>query len=729
MSASPRLYWRRWLGGAALLLLGVVAISLWRVPSFASVRAAHVPSEAWLLDRHGIPLSAVRLDHQVRRLPWVRLDAVSPALVTAVLEAEDQRFGQHPGVDPLAVGAALRDGLSGRGWRGASTLTMQLATQLQGRAAKGRAPLRAKVRQAWLALGLGLRWSREEVLEAYLNTVTWRGESVGLAAATEVWFGKAPAQLREDEAVLLAALLRSPNAAPAAIAARACRIAHAVAARCTTLTVLAEQSLRTPHYGAIEPGLAPHLAVRLLRHPGERLVSTLDARTQRVAVDVLRGQLLSLANRRARDAAMIVADRRTGEVLAYVGSAGPDSGAPAFDAARGRRPAGSTLKPFLYAETLSQRLLTPASLLDDRPLLVQTSAGMYTPQNYDRQFRGLVSLRTALASSLNVPAVRTLQLLGPARLHGRLRELGYASLADDPEVYGLSLALGSAEVTLEEQVAAYRVLGNAGRGGPLLYRLTAGSDARTTDTAKLDPRAAWLVGSILSDRTARAATFGFEGPLATKQWTAVKTGTSTDLRDNWCLGWSTTHVVGVWLGNAEGDAMRDVTGVSGAAPAWAAMIDALGSASTRATAGPPPPSDIVARAVRFERDGEPPRMEWFIKGTESTKISVASPDLERPVITLPLDGEVFALDPEIPASRQQVQLASTAMPGGPALEWHVDGKRLAAVGEQTVCWPLAAGVHEIALVRPIDGEVLHAVHVTVRGLATTLRASGPDAPR
>ena len=729
MSASPRLYWRRWLGGAALLLLGVVAISLWRVPSFASVRAAHVPSEAWLLDRHGIPLSAVRLDHQVRRLPWVRLDAVSSALVAAVVAAEDQRFGQHPGVDPLAVGTALRDGLSGRGWRGASTLTMQLATQLQGRAAKGRAPLRAKVRQAWLALGLGLRWSREEVLEAYLNTVTWRGESVGLAAATEVWFGKAPAQLREDEAVLLAALLRSPNAAPAAVAARACRIAHAVAARCTALTVLAEQSLRTPHYVDIEPGLAPHLAVRLLRHPGERLVSTLDARTQRVAVDVLRGQLLSLANRRARDAAMIVADRRTGEVLAYVGSAGPDSGAPAFDAARGRRPAGSTLKPFLYAEALSQRLLTPASLLDDRPLLVQTSAGMYTPQNYDRQFRGLVSLRTALASSLNVPAVRTLQLLGPARLHGRLRELGYASLADDPEVYGLSLALGSAEVTLEEQVAAYRVLGNAGRGGPLLYRLTAGSDPRTTDTAKLDPRAAWLVGSILSDRTARAATFGFEGPLATKQWTAVKTGTSTDLRDNWCLGWSTTHVVGVWLGNAEGDAMRDVTGVSGAAPAWSAMIDALGSASTRATAGLPPPSGIVARAVRFERDGEPARMEWFIKGTESTKISVASPDLERPVITLPLDGEVFALDPEIPASRQQVQLASTAMPGGPRLEWRVDGKRLAAVGEQTVRWPLAAGVHEIALVRPTDGEVLHAVRVTVRGLATTLRASGPDAPR
>lgn len=175
--------------------------------------------------------------------------------------------------------------------------------------------------------------------------------------------------------------------------------------------------------------------------------------------------------------------------------------------------------------------------------------------------------------------------------------------------------------------------------------------------------------------------------------------------------------------------MRDVTGVSGAAPAWAAMIDALGFASTRATAGPPPPSGIVARAVRFERDGEPARMEWFIKGTESTKISVASPDLERPVITLPLDGEVFALDPEIPASRQQVQLASTAMPGGPRLEWRVDGKRLAAVGEQTVRWPLAAGVHEIALVRPTDGEVLHAVRVTVRGLATTLRASGPDAPR
>lgn len=723
MKAPARPGRRRWLVGVGLLM-AVAAVSLWRVPSFQEVRAAHVPSEAWLLDRHGSPLSAVRLDHRVRRLPWVTLDAVPPSLLAAVLAAEDQRFGQHPGVDPLAIAAALRDGVSGRGWRGASTITMQLATHLQGRDAKRRATLAAKLRQAWLALGLGLRWSQDEVLEAYLNTVTWRGDSVGLAAATEVWFGKKPAQLRADEALLLAALLRSPNAAPAAVAARACRITRAPAARCAALGAMAEENLRAPRHAAIDPGLAPHLAVRLLRHPGERLVSTLDARTQRAAVDVLRGQLLSLANRRARDAAMIVADRRTGEVLAYVGSAGPASGAPDFDAARGRRPAGSTLKPFLYAEALSQRLLTPASLLDDRPLLVQTSAGMYTPQNYDRQFRGLVSLRTALASSLNVPAVRTLQLIGPARLHERLRELGYASLADDPEVYGLSLALGSAEVTLEEQVTAFRALGNAGRGGPLRYRLAA-ENAELRDTPKIDPRAAWLVGSILSDRTARAATFGFEGPLATRHWTAVKTGTSTDLRDNWCLGWSATHVVGVWLGNAEGDAMRDVTGVSGAAPAWAAMIDALADGSRQTTAGPPPPPGIVAQAIRFEHDREPPRTEWFLAGTESALVSVASPDVDRPVITLPLDGEVFALDPEIPASRQQILLESTARPDGPPLEWHVDGRPLAAAGEHAVRWPLVAGIHQIALVRRADGQVVNAVRVTVRGLAATVRPAGP----
>lgn len=723
---GPRPGLRRWLGGAGLLLLGVVAVSLWRVPAFDSVRAAHVPSEAWLLDRHGVPLSAVRLNHQVRRLPWVPLDAVPPALVAAVLAAEDRRFGQHPGVDPLAVAAALRDGMAGRGWRGASTITMQLATQLQGRDAKARAPLRAKLRQAWLALGLGLRWSQDEVLEAYLNTVTWRGESAGLAAATQVWFGKAPAGLRDDEAVLLAALLRSPNAAPAVVAARACRVTGADSLRCAVLLQLADESLKQPRHGAIAPGLAPHLAVRLLQQPGERLVSTLDARTQRAATDVLRGQLLSLANRRARDAAMLVADRRTGEVLAYVGSAGPDSGAPDFDAVRGRRPAGSTLKPFLYAEALTQRLLTPASLLDDRPFAVQTGAGLYTPQNYDRQFRGLVSLRTALASSLNVPAVRTLQLIGPARLHTRLRELGYASLADDPEVYGLSLALGSAEVTLEEQVAAYRALGNGGVGGPLRYRL---APDRTVAAEKpmIDPRAAWLVGSILSDRTARAATFGFEGPLATRQWSAVKTGTSTDLRDNWCLGWSATHVVGVWLGNAEGDAMRDVTGVSGAAPAWAAMIDALATEAPGTANGPPPPPGIIAQAVRFERDREPPRTEWFMAGTESAVVSLALPDLARPRITAPLDGEVFALDPEIPPSRQQLLLESSARAEGSRLDWHVDGVRLAAVDGATVRWPLVAGAHEIALVSRDDGRVVHAVRVTVRGLAAERRA-GPPSP-
>jgi penicillin-binding protein 1C len=158
--------------------------------------------------------------------------------------------------------------------------------------------------------------------------------------------------------------------------------------------------------------------------------------------------------------------------------------------------------------------------------------------------------------------------------------------------------------------------------------------------------------------------------------------------------------------------------VSGAAPAWAAMIDALATGAPKSMDGPPPPPGIVAQAVRFEHDREPPRTEWFMSGTQSAMVSVAAPDFARPVITRPLDGEVFALDPEIPPSRQQVLLESTAHPDGPPLEWRVDGKRLAGVGESTVRWPLAAGVHVITLVRPADGQMVDAVRVTVRGLAT-----------
>ena len=709
---------------ACIALVLAVAYAALTTPTFARVRAAYGSSEGRLLDRHGELIQTLRLDARTRQLDWVPLAEVSPVLPRTLIAIEDRRFAIHPGVDPLAAGAALADGLAGRGWRGASTLTMQLAADLYRQG--GRRTAGGKLRQAVDALALELRWSKAEILEAYLNRVSFRGETRGIGAAARLLLGKEPAALDADESLLLVAGLAAPGAAPEAWGARACRLAVATPARCATLRTLALDS-SVPDRPAALPRLAPQLARALLTRPGTTVTGTIDAGLQRAVSDILRTQLMTLEPQQARDGAAVVLDNASGEVLAYVGSAGPASSAAQVDGARAPRQAGSTLKPFLYALALEQGLLTPASLLDDSPLAIEAIGGLYAPQNYDHAFRGLVSLRTALASSLNVPAVRTLMLIGRDRLHGALQHAGYAHLLPNPDAYGYALALGAADVTLLEQANAYRTLANGGlytplhlvpasgappasvpaTGGPTSSAAAAGAPLRV-----FDERAAWLVGDILADRGARATTFGLENALATRHWSAVKTGTSKNMRDNWCIGWSRRYTVAVWVGNFEGDPVRAVSGVTGAAPAWTAIMDRL----ERDTPGdaPPPPAGLTARRVEFGGGVEPPRREWFLAGTAQAQFSATPPTLRRARIVRPVDGEVLALDPDIPAAAQQLQLG--AEPALPGQRWSVDGEPLPAAARGR--WKLAPGRHTIVLAAAETGEVLDHATVLVRGTPT-----------
>ncbi len=323
--------------------------------------------------------------------------------------------------------------------------------------------------------------------------------------------------------------------------------------------------------GEIE-GDAPHLARTLLKRPGERVTSTLDARVQRHAADTLQRHLRELDGRHVEDGALVVLDNATGEVLAWVGSSGELSRASEVDGVTARRQPGSTLKPFLYALAIETRLLTAASLLDDAPLAVTTPAGLYVPQNYDRGYKGHVSLRQALASSLNVPAVRTLAVVGYEPFYRQLKALGLNTLTRDADHYGYSLALGGAEVTLLDLANAYRTLANTGVSTPV--RTVPGGLAHEP-VRVIAPGAAYIVGDILSDPAARALTFGLAGPLATRYAASVKTGTSKDMRDNWAIGYTARYTVGVWVGNFSGAPMHDVSGVSGAAPVWREIMDFL----------------------------------------------------------------------------------------------------------------------------------------------------------
>ncbi|UVO51176.1 penicillin-binding protein 1C [Sphingomonas sp. SUN019] len=638
-----------------LILIALAAITLasldWLtrpppLPAYAHVRSQWQPSESWLYDRHGRLLDSSRVDFAARRLAWVPLTRVAPVVRETILTAEDHRFTHHGGIDWLALAAATRDRIEGERPRGASTITMQLAAYLAPDLARpGARGWRDKLRQMRAARALDGAWSKDQILEAYLNLAGFRGEAQGIGAAALGLFGKTPETLSRDDALLLAALLPDPQADATRIARRACALSRE---DCARFPALAASMLGPTRSLALDPGFAPHLADRLLTKPGLRVRTTLDLRVQRLAAAALRRQLQGLGGTRARDGAVIVVDNESGDVLAYVGGIGGASTSPAVDAAAAYRQAGSTLKPFLYAAAIEKKYLTAASILDDSPVQLDTASGLYVPQNYDRAFKGPVSARVALAGSLNVPAVRTLLLVGVDPFRDRLWDMGYRGLVEDGSHYGFSLALGSAEVTLGEQAAAYRALANGGRWSPLNVTLDETPAKPRTITS---PQAAWIVSDILADPAARAGTFGLDSALRLPFWAAVKTGTSKAMRDNWCVGFTKHFTVAVWVGNVEGDPMRAVSGTSGAAPVWRDVMQALEDDRSGA---PPPPPGVQQRRITFANAREQPRREWFLAGTALTQVAAAPAESRRPRITSPVPGSVYALDPDIPAARQRL---------------------------------------------------------------------------
>jgi penicillin-binding protein 1C len=649
------------------MLLAVIATTPAAPPDFAGVRRDAGSSEAVLLARDGRVLEKRRTNKDERRLDWVPLPAISAALVGRIVVSEDRRFGQHHGIDWPAVGGAVRDRLRGRTNRGASTITMQLAALIDpalGRS--GDRSGRQKIMQARAALAIERGWTKPQILEAWLNLLPFRGDLVGIDAAARGLAGRAPAGLDGAQSVVLTALARGPSASVPVVAARACAAAREIA--CERLRVVAETMLgpRAPING---PELAPQLATRLLV-PGTTgaVRTTIDYDIQRLASEALTRQLAALSPRNARDGAVLVVDNASGEILAWVGSAGPASTAAAVDGVTAPRQAGSTLKPQLYALAIEKRLLTAASVLDDAPVDLDTASGLYIPQNYDRSFRGPVTVRSALGNSLNVPAVRTLMLVGVEPFRDRLFDIGYRGITRDGEYYGFSLALGSAEVTLLEQAAAFRALARGGRWSVL--RVQPG--AAPVDRQVITPGAAAIVQNILADPAARTGTFGEDNGFALPFPAAVKTGTSKALRDNWCIGFSDRFTVAVWVGNFEGDPMVGVSGITGAGPAWARIMTALHA--QRPGGAFAVPASVVRHKVRFVPAIEPPREELFLPGTALDVIRVAGPGQGQPRLLAPADGAIIALDPDIPPDRQRVSIrARLALPG---LQLFIDGKPL-----------------------------------------------------
>ena len=591
-----------------LLALLLWALALARDAFDAWIDATVLPplvaeTSVEVLDRHGALLRAYTVGDGTWRLATPR-DAIDPRYIAMLIRYEDKRFFRHHGVDPVALARALAQALRNGGIvSGGSTLTMQVARLIED---SGTGALSGKLRQMRVALALERRSSKDEILALYLTNAPFGGNLEGVAAATYAWFGKPPARLTPAQAALLVALpqapeSRRPDRHPAA--ARAAR--DRVLARMVRDGLLPEDEAQAaltepvPAARADFPRFAPHLADRLrAADPLSAFhLTTLDAGLQR-ALEQLAAR--AVADRGDRlQIALIAADHRTGEILASVGSAAyaADTRQGFVDMTAALRSPGSTLKPLIYALAFDRGLAHPETLLDDRP----TDYAGYRPVNFDGLFRGEIPARSALQLSLNIPAVSLLEAMGPPQLMAALRRAGAAPVIPDGGAPGLATALGGLGLSLTDLTRAYAALAHGGLAVDLRTSPapTPGFLPRrvTADTA------AWQVADILAD-TPRPAGIRGEG-------IAYKTGTSYGNRDAWAIGFDGAHVVGVWMGRADGTPVPGAFGAELAAPVLFAAFERLGPRTEPLP--PPPPATLIVAADRlppplrhFRRTGDDP---------------------------------------------------------------------------------------------------------------------------
>lgn len=442
----------------------------------------------------------------------------------------------------------------------------------------------------------------------------------------------------------------------------------------------------------------------------------IDASLQRFAHETLRTHLAELINQNVEDGAVVVLDNASGEVLAYVGSSGDLSGAPEVDGAAALRQPGSTLKPFLYGLAIDQGWLNASSVLDDSPLALTTPSGLYIPQDYDKNFRGAVSVRFALGSSLNVPAVRTLTLVGVDRFLESLRNFGLTSLTRDADHYGFGLALGGAETTLLQLTNAYRALANGGQWRPTSFFPVITTVSPTINESGgrevLSRQASFIISDILADPAARTLTFGFSSPLSARAWAAVKTGTSKAMRDNWAVGYTDHYTIGVWVGNFSGEPMWDVSGVTGAAPVWRDIVEYLHQSMP--SQSPAPPVGVMRQEVAYRPAIESPRSDWVMTRSADTPPSqVIMVSGAPPMLVAPPDSAIIAPDPDIPQRSQALLLQSNGV-GKTCMR--LDTQPVASCGKSKILVPLPLPGEHTLVLTDAQGMALDRHRFQVRAL-------------
>ena len=699
-----------------------------------------------LRDRRGEVLYEA-LSPRGARSAWLGPDRLPRTLVLATLAAEDKRFFQHAGVDPVALARATWRNLRARRLReGGSTLTQQVVKQLSGR----KRNLRGKLTEILLALRLEHRLSKNEILALYLNLAPYGNQYAGAASASRGYFECDPENLTAAQAAFLAGLPQRPTAlSPYRNERSALRRQRWVLARMESLGFLSQGDARHARRERLRlsradrPLTAPHFVERILasrREEGGRIATTLDAALQREVNGILEVHREKLREHGAHNAAVVVLENASGEWLAWEGSgdyADSEHGG-AIDGAVAPRQPGSALKPFTYALAF-EKGFTPASVLPDVPSHFPTAEPgiLYSPRNYDGIFRGPLRARAALAGSENVPAVWLLARVGVPELLTLLRRAGLTTLEKNSGHYGFALTMGDAEVRLSELVAAYSAFA---RGGVFLEpRLVRGGKAR--ERRIISERASFWVTDILADARARQYAFGEGGSLDFPFPVAVKTGTSQAYRDNWTVGFTREVTVGVWVGNFDRSELENSSGVTGAAPIFHAVLEAAqkriaGSLETLESEPlAAPPGDLSPRslcalsglgatescpALQTEwlpAEGHPSICGWHFRRGTVTRVawpaefrawarsrglsSASGPPGEarekKPLeIQNPPGGAIYLRDPTLRSAYQTLPLRAVAAGGRRALRWQIDGRTVGLRGsDESLHWPLAVGSHTV----------------------------------
>jgi len=691
---------------------------------------------AEFFDRHGVPLRALLVDETLITRP-LTADQLPPHVIAAVLAAEDKRFYQHAGIDIRASLRALAQAVQHGEFRsGASTISQQVIKLIR----PGKRTLGQKLNEIRLAIAIERNWGKQRILTEYLNRLEFGDLQQGIESAARYYFAKPAAALSVAEAAFLAALPNAPTRLnpydnPTGARARQQYILN---------RMLAEESISpTQHALACEENLvlaprghvyqAPHFVDLLLTRSqllpvsGGEIRTTLDLELTNIATRMLASQLAALRDKNVGNGALVVVHNPTGDILAMAVAGAPhDDATGQVNCAWMPRSAGSAIKPFAYILAMESGAF-PGTTVADVATSFATPTGVYRPNNYNRRFFGPVSLRFALGNSLNIAAIRTLEMAGgPDQLLRLLRNLDISTLGHPAEHYGLGLTLGNGETRLTELASAYATIARLGVHRPMRL-LRDGVSSETSGRRVFAASSAWLVADMLSDNAARASAFGLNSFLALPFPAATKTGTSSDYRDNVSVGFTPEFTVAVWVGNADGSPMREITGVTGAAPVMHEMLchlnNTFGTSSFRRPndvqdvwihpllgkqveeGSPSAVSEVCvlppayATANELQPDGgvrlssnyaewlaSPHNMLGSLVSSEvrSGKLAILSPDR----------GTIFYLDPDLPRERQRAAFRSN---GARSVRWHCETLQPGADGEGFV---LKAGRHHITAEDP-----------------------------